>query len=205
MGRKIVCRVRWNEDEKALEFNWTEGAAAFRPYALRGELVGDFRENARLARERLRDLVILHAPAESDRSPDEIAAACTELAKVGHDLYNQIFDPAIEHAADVGRWLQELIQESEVESLEVVNDGEPWMVPWNVVYDGDPDDQPFTIGDGEDALAAFEPFWGMRYNLCGGLPVDPLRRMALPRARTSSSSSTRSSWRTWRPRTSQTA
>src|SRR5262249_286915 len=28
--------------------------------------------------------------------------------------------------------------------------------------------------------SGFAPFWGMRYNLCGGQPVDPLRRMPLP-------------------------
>ena len=39
--------------------------------------------------------------------------------------------------------------------------------PEEAAFDGDP-------------APAFAPFWGMRYNICGGQPVDPLRRMPLP-------------------------
>ena len=68
----------------------------------------------------------------------------------------------------------------EIESLELVNDGEPWFVPWNLVYDEDPAGRSFAETVAVDGLSAFQPFWGMRYNLCGGLPADPLWRMPFP-------------------------
>src|SRR5262249_16850335 len=79
---------------------------------------------------------------------------------------------------DVAGWLKDVTGSGQVDSLEVVCDGQPWFVPWNLVYDEEPDESAFADGDG--GLTGFEPFWGMRYNLCGGQPVDPLRRMPLP-------------------------
>src|SRR5262249_37335546 len=70
-----------------------------------------------------------------------------------------------------------------VRSLEMVSDGQPWFCPWNVIYDEDPDQKPLFREDPPDGRDidsdALRPFWGLRYNLSGGLPVDPLRRKRL--------------------------
>ncbi len=86
----------------------------------------------------------------------------------------------------VRRWLREVTDTDGVQSLEVVSEGQPWFAPWNVVYDAEPDEDLFLKADpqadgGVDLpAAALRRFWGLRYNLCGGLLVEPLRRNRLP-------------------------
>ena len=68
------------------------------------------------------------------------------------------------------QWLNELRDRDEVESLEFVVDS-PWSVPWNAVYDCEPDKAAFLEADGKE----WEPFWGIRYRLAasrgGGSPL----------------------------------
>jgi WD40 repeat protein/tetratricopeptide (TPR) repeat protein len=177
-SKKIVCRVRVDETAKSVEFTWSEGSASFKPYALEGEQVADFRANVRAARDRLFGLVKHHEQPLDQRDPASYRLACLDLARAGRDLYNQIFDAAArdgEHVGTIADWLRDLTMSGHVESLELVCEGQPWFAPWNLVYDSEPDDDAFDGGP-----PGFAPFWGMRYNICGGQPVDPLRRMPLP-------------------------
>ncbi len=179
--KKIVCRVRVDEQAKAVEFTWSEGSSSFKPYALEGDQVTDFRANVKAARDRLFGLVQQHEQPLDQRDPAAYHQACLELARAGRDLYNQIFDPAArdgENVDTIAGWLRAVTDSGQVESLEVICNGQPWFAPWNLVYDIEPDELAFNGGDG--GRAGFAPFWGMRYNVCGGQPVDPLRRMPLP-------------------------
>jgi hypothetical protein len=189
MAHQVVCRTRVDEPGRALEFTWSVGSSAFPTYTLRDDLVEQFRENTQEARDRLFDLVSLYQPAAADHELPAIRQCCLELAGSGRNLYNLIFAPEAQPkgvTATVRRWLREVTQTDGVQSLEVVSEGQPWFAPWNVVYDADPDDDLFLGGDAQAdegvdlPAAALRPFWGLRYNLCGGLPVEPLRRRRLP-------------------------
>ena len=149
------------------------------PTALEGDQVADFRANVRAAATASSGWCKHHEQPLDERDPASYQQSCLELAQTGHDLYNQVFDRAArdgEHIDEIAGWLRDLTSSGQVESLEVVCDGQPWFAPWNLVYDEEPEDSAF---DGA-AWRAFAPFWGMRYNICGGQPVDPLRRMPLP-------------------------
>ncbi len=189
MAHQIVCRTRVDEPGTALEFTWSVGSSAFPTYTLRDDLVEQFRENTKEARDRLFDLVSLYQPAAADRDLPALRRCCLELAGAGRNLYNLIFAPEAQPKGvtkTVRRWLREVTDTDGVQSLEVVSEGRPWFAPWNVVYDADPDEglflnaEPRAHGGGDLPAAALRPFWGLRYNLCGGLPVEPLRRKRLP-------------------------
>ena len=176
--KKIVCRVRLDEQAKTVEFTWSEGSASFKPYSLASDQVADFRANVKAARDRLFGLVKHHEQPVNERDPAAIRQSSLDLARAGHDLYNQVFDPAArdgEHIDQIAAWLRDLTRSRQGESLEVVSDGQPWFAPWNLLYDEEPEETAF-----DGSLAGFAPFWGYRYNVCGGQPVDPLRRMPLP-------------------------
>ena len=179
--KRIVCRVRVDHTARLVEFIWSEGSASFKPYSLCGEQVDDFRANVHAARQSLFALVRHHERPREDRDLPEYEHACAELAECGYNLYKQVFDPAArdgERVEEIAIWLRGITETGQVESLEIVCDGEPWFAPWNLIYDEQPDAAAFR---GATALEAFAPFWGMRYNICGGKPVDPLQRMPLPR------------------------
>ena len=181
-SKKIVCRVRVDDTAKVVEFTWSEGSASFKPYALEGDQIADFRDNVKAARNCLFGLVQHHERPLERRDQTAYQQACLDLAEAGHNLYNQVFDPAArdgEHVDAIAGWLRDLTHSGQVESLEIVCDGQPWFAPWNLVFDEQPDESTFN-GNGISGLRGFAPFWGMRYNLCGGQPVDPLRRMPLP-------------------------
>ena len=189
MAHQVVCRTRVDEPGRALEFTWSVGSSAFPTYALRDDLVEQFRENTKEARDRLFDLVSLYQPAAADRDLPALRRCCLDLAEAGRNLYNLIFAPEAQPKGvtkTVRRWLREVTDTDGVQSLEVVSEGQPWFAPWNIVYDADPDEDLFLKADpqadgGVDLpAAALRPFWGLRYNLCGGLPVEPLRRRRLP-------------------------
>jgi tetratricopeptide (TPR) repeat protein len=193
-NKRIVCRLHVDEQAQAIEFTWSEGSSSFKPYVLVGRQVTHFRDNIKEARERLFRLVKYHGePRDLPHAvacrracfprpdPVDCRRACFELARAGHYLYNQIFDRAAdggEHVDAIEGWLRAATAASEVESLEFVCDGRPWFAPWNLVYDEDPKDSAFEGGN--DGLDCLVPFWGMRYNVCGGRQVNPLRRMPLP-------------------------
>src|SRR4029079_18128271 len=103
-SKRIVCRVRVDDTAKVLEFTWSEGSASFKPYALSGEQVDDFRTNVQAARDALFALVQHHEKRIEDRDLVEYARACYELAVCGHNLHNQVFDPAArdgEHVEEI--------------------------------------------------------------------------------------------------------
>ena len=189
MAHQVVCRTRVDEPGRALEFTWSVGSSAFPTYALRDDLTEQFRENTKAARDRLFDLVSLYQPAAADRDLPALRRCCLDLAGAGRNLYNLIFAPEAQPKGvtkTVRRWLREVTDTDGVQSLEVVSEGQPWFAPWNIVYDANPDEDLFLNADpqadgGIDLpAAALRPFWGLCYNLCGGLPVEPLRRRRLP-------------------------
>ena len=180
-NKRIVCRVRVDDSAKVVEFTWSEGSASFKPYALCGRQVDDFSDHVLAARKSLFTLVEHFEQPREKRNPTEYEGACLELAERGHDLYKLVFDSAPgdrERVVLIEEWLRKITATGQVESLEIVCDGQPWFAPWNLIYDEPPDEAAFR---GEASDSALAPFWGMRYNICGGQPVDPLRRMPLPR------------------------
>ena len=75
-----------------------------------------------------------------DRDVTEYGAPLA-LAECGHNLYNQVFDRAArdgERVEQISTWLRDITETGQVESLEIVCDGQPWFAPWNLVYDERP-------------------------------------------------------------------
>ena len=182
-GKQIVCRVRVDELAKAIEFTWSEGSASFRPYALVNEQATIFRQNVEDTRKQIFRLVQYHACPIDKRDAERYRQDAFKLAQLGLKLYKNIFDRAARDGGQtdkIAEWLRSLTASGEVESLEIVCDGQPWFAPWNLVYDELPKDVAFVPGEGDGLPPGFDPFWGMRYNLCGGQTVDPLRRVPLP-------------------------
>jgi hypothetical protein len=187
MANQVVCRIRADENASELEFIWTVGSSAFAPYTLKGNLFKIFSEQAREVRCRLRDLVLAEMNGDPERRRAETRGAAFELARAGSDLCDRIFEPASspsQVAPRVRGWLRDITRAGEVESVEIVSAGQPWFVPWNLVYDTNPDEDAFIRDGGASAPVVapdqLRPFWGLQYNLCGGLPVEPLRRRPLP-------------------------
>jgi WD40 repeat protein len=189
MGHQVVCRIRVDEPGRKLEFTWSVGSSAFPPYRLRDDLFERFADRTRAARDQLYRLVTFYLPAAEDRDLPGLRECCFLMAQAGRDLYNLILAPSAEPKGgtrEVRRWLREVTETDGVASLEVVSEDQPWFAPWNIVYDSDPDEGLFLKADpradgGSDVpAAALRPFWGIRYNLCGGLQVEPLRRKRLP-------------------------
>ena len=64
-SKRIVCRVRVDDSAKVVEFTWSEGSASFKPYALNGEQVEDFRANVQAARDQL--LAVVRSMSDGSR------------------------------------------------------------------------------------------------------------------------------------------
>ena len=174
----IFCQVR--EDGERLVFTWGQGSSFFMPYSLIGDQLLEFREAARRARWALSNLVYFLRTAGSEPEPRLFARMRYDVAEAGYSLYCQTL-PVIStgDSAPIREWLQTLAQTQSDRILEIVTDGMPWDIPWNLIYDEKPDPDVFR-GSGEELTKAMKPFWGIRYNLCCGKIIDPLRRMALP-------------------------
>lgn len=166
----VVCLL--NFENEAATFTWSEGPASFEPYKLEGQMFAEFRDLSTELRQRLSDLV-----KDSLHDPERVPETAYELAVAGHDLYLQLFDPGAGEARiakDVKNWLEQLSVDSGVDTLEIVLDG-GWPLPWNVIYDTDPDRDAFLQNNDEGAH--WKPFWGIRFDLTGGRKVSPLRRL----------------------------
>src|SRR5262245_17426125 len=139
----VVCQVQATEGKVSL--TWSEGPSFFDPYHLTGDAADDFRDYAEDARDCLREVV----SAVTRGADADVRPACYRLARVGHDLFKQIFLPDGEQPLRVARevhdWLGRLRDNGHVRSLEVVMD-QPWSIPWNTVYDEKPDQAAFLEG-----------------------------------------------------------
>ena len=132
----------------------------------------------RAARNCLLGLVRRHEEPLDSRDPASYRLECFDLARAGHDLYNQIFDTAAgngEHVGTIAEWLRDVTATGQVESLELVCEGQPWFAPWNLVYDAEPDDAAFDGGP-----SGFAPSGGCGTTSAAASPFHPLRRMPLP-------------------------
>jgi hypothetical protein len=166
----VVCLLNVEADRAT--FNWSEGPASFEPYTLDGLAYREFKETAEAARERLADLIKDYLFGEENVSQSSFA-----LAEAGHEVYLALFDPGADQkrqARQVRKWLEKLVEQHEVGTLEIIFES-PWTLPWNVIYDREPDQKEFLKET--PSPDRWRPFWGLRYNLCGGRKVDPLRRM----------------------------
>jgi WD40 repeat protein len=178
----IVCQATADPQRDELEFVWSEGAGFFEPYHLRGTPLQHFDRTVGGVRKALFKVVLLFRDGKADKLP----GACLTLAQAGHELYEALFPPKASQNQDpdeVRDWLEDLRDHQLVESLEVLlaeKDSSrtrlaPRAVPWNVLYDEQPDPDLFLTA-GKDS-APWQPFWGVRYNLAMGRKVDPRRRM----------------------------
>jgi WD40 repeat protein len=178
----IVCQATANLQSDELEFLWSEGPASFEPYDLRGHPLKHFERAIVAARKALFKVVLLSRDGKDELLPD----ACLALARAGRDLYDALFPPKAGQYQDpdeIRAWLEGLRDQHLVESLEVLlaekgtarTRSTPRAVPWNVLYDEQPDPHLFRApGNG---ARPWQPFWGVRYNLAMGRKVDPRRRM----------------------------
>jgi hypothetical protein len=164
-------------EQDRLSFTWGQAGADFVPYSLSGPMLDDFRVKTAEVRSRLSDLVRECAYAESPG----IARACYELALSGHDLYNMIFDPSAsgsDEVREIREWMRSVGETQAGRVLEITIDDWAWNMPWNLVYEQDPEEADF-LSDVPSLMKALEPFWGLRYNLCCGPRGNPLRRKPL--------------------------
>ena len=178
----VVCLVQSGADR--VSFRWSQGPDAFDPYHLTGQQFVIFGTQVEEVRKRLTVVVTSYLDYLNQPQAESVAAdlakACLALAQAGCELRKRIFKPSEgERAArDVAKWLEKLHTQKALDSLEIVTEG--WLpVPWNLLYDGKPDEQAFLSGKG---TAHWDGFWGIRYNLAGSQRVDllrvtPLRRM----------------------------
>ncbi len=170
----VVCLM--TDNGRSASFQWSEGPAAFDPYVLEGmdyEGKNGFKQLAETARGMLANLIKDYLYAEA-RVPE----STLELAKAGYKLHEKLFPEDDPKAAQVRKWLDKLASENAVNSIEIVV-ASPWSLPWNVIYDRKPTKEDF-LGDNPNP-DRWRPFWGLKYNMCGGRKVDPLRRMPILR------------------------
>ncbi len=186
-GARVVCLVTPDRVRPGhLSFVWSQGPDAFPPVTFDPQLVDMLQDAIREVRERLEQLVRIYVDAlvtAEKEGHSDVRTASLELARAGYDLRTRLFAPTQEsdHVAQaVAGWLASLHARGEVESLEVVADDLVPEIPWNLVYETDPDEQAFLAG--ADGGEQWQSFWGLRYNLAGGQRVDPRRRSALPSA-----------------------
>lgn len=166
----VVCLLNVEGDRAT--FTWSEGPASFEPYTLDGLVYREFKETAEATRERLADLIKDYLYSE-----ENVPRASFALAEAGYELYEALFDPGADQrrqAKQVRRWLEHLAEQHEVDTLEIVVES-PWTLPWNVIYDQEPDEDEFL--EQTPSPDHWRPFWGLRYDLSGGRKVDPLRRV----------------------------
>jgi WD40 repeat protein len=141
---RIVCQVLHRPGR--VTFIWSDGSAHFEPYHLEGAALEEFQEAARQAR----------ALVEAG------GADLYTLASVGHQLYHRLFSRDDPRAAAAHAWWTSLRKSNSIRSVEIASDS-PGAVPWNVVYEGDPQ------------RARVEDFWGIALPLTVGRRVHPLR------------------------------
>jgi WD40 repeat protein len=182
----VVCLVQATPEQVC--FTWSQGPDAFPTYRLTGQYLHDFLKQIEEARASLTRLVTLYlAYLEQPSTPSveqELFDECYRLAVSGHELHALVFNPDEnpEVAQDVRVWLKGLHGQGTLNTLEMVTEGvlagpgSLFSVPWNLLYDDEPDRDVFLSGAGDGCWA---PFWGVRYNLAGGQRVNPLRRLPL--------------------------
>src|SRR5262249_11024685 len=181
--QSIVCQVQ--EEKDGLSLTWSQGKDSFNPYHLGKVAAAKVAKLAAEARKALADVVerSLDAARQGGGSPGtELPQASLALARAGYQLFRALLDPGQAdraHAAiarDVRKWLKDSQKRPGVARLEIVLKGElSCSIPWNVVYDAEPDEKAFLSGGG--AGEHWRPFWGVRYDLTGGPPVTPLARV----------------------------
>jgi WD40 repeat protein len=178
----VVCQVI-NQDDQ-MEFIWSAGGGFFDPYVIKRPDLTALRNDAATTREALEKLVSVR---NNPGSPEKEGVASRELAEAGYQLFNRIlpfFRAEASTSKAIRGWLKGLNAESARTSLEIVVEenaniaADECAIPWNLVYDTDPDDDMDASAEGDDR-ERWRPFWGIRYDLTCGRRVEPLRRQAL--------------------------
>ena len=172
----VICQVK--NQKNRVEFIWGSGVRFFLPYYIDGQRLDDLRTAAEASRTALEDLVLAWG-----RDPkSELAKKCSiSLAMAGFDLFNSVL-PRGDKSEEVRKWLngqknepspRELTELPAPPHLGIVVDEvseetlEFLRIPWNLVYDLDPDDH--------FQQEHWKPFWSVRYVLTSGRRVEPLR------------------------------
>ena len=138
----IVCQVI-NQDDQ-MEFIWSARGGFFDPYVIKKPGLTALRDNAVATRDALEALVkVWNTPG----SEEEVRASSLELAEAGYQLFNRILPfYEIETAETIRDWLESLKAEPARTSLEIVVEDNASItanecaIPWNLVYDADPDE-----------------------------------------------------------------
>ena len=116
---RVVCRVHRSDEQQQTSLTWSEGPDEFPKYHLDGQLYREMQQTARKVREQLGHVVKDYV---DDNTPDDARRnTAYKLAAVGFDLYEKLFWSVPEdqtQADDVRRWLTQLRDRDEVESLE---------------------------------------------------------------------------------------
>ncbi|QEH38433.1 WD domain, G-beta repeat [Aquisphaera giovannonii] len=175
---EIVCQVDNRAD--AVELVWSAGGGFFEPYAISGTQLAELRAEARKARDALERLVLAHNEAGSGPPPWEPSF---DLATAGFRLYRKLLPGGDRTALKVRGWLAGLRARPgpgplglEVVVEERAADPATFLgVPWNLVYDEDPDDREEAFRTGGSA-ERWRPFWAIRYALTTGRRVEPWQR-----------------------------
>jgi WD40 repeat protein len=172
---QVVCNVQVNSSAEELQFTWS-GPSWFPPYSLSDRLYNQFRKKANWARTCLSTLTGI-APPVKDGDVPGLWEDLLGLARAGRSLHNLIFTMEVAGTEKVRDWLRKLTEKDQVRSLEIICDKEPWIAPWGLVYDDDPETVFKDVKRDKAGFArVLQPFWGHRHNLGGGLPAAPTER-----------------------------
>jgi WD40 repeat protein/tetratricopeptide (TPR) repeat protein len=190
-----------NMEPNQISVRWSTGPAWFDSYHLGKVATYRFRSSVEKARGCLEQMAgdylawcMASLPPDRPATPEErqrradaqgaLGSSCKNLAKVGNELYRQLFQLDDASHDDIAwraeAWLTELRlrrEERAINSLELVLNGD-LVVPWTVLYDEDPSNRSFGLDPIEDS--DWQPFWGRRYRMGAGRRVDPIRRVAAP-------------------------
>jgi WD40 repeat protein len=162
---RIYCQII--AEESQITFIWSDGACSFDPYELAGEPLLSFKGHALSARQSLHDFV------EARLNGQDTTGHLISLARAGYGLYSGIFRAA--RSKEIQQWLLELQRHNVIPNLEIVLAKGRASIPWNVVYNSQPSEEPLSWQPGPSS--SLNHFWGLSYNLAISLRVDPWRRI----------------------------
>jgi WD40 repeat protein len=153
---RVVCQVLAHRDR--LTLLWSEDSSPFPPYTLEGAALADCRRLAAQAKGQL---------ARLGGEPADAAA----LAATGHALFRLLFQ-LDQGDKGAGAQVHDWLRSKAPERLEIL--GDTAAAPWTALYDLPP------AGADFQSAAAWQGFWGRRYQLSGGRRVQWLRGRQLP-------------------------
>jgi hypothetical protein len=195
----VVCQVIRTDDLQSkglIELRWSQKGGFFRPYAVDA---GNLKSMIDKVRKAIGDIVNEHLSddlLDPQYKLEHLPPLCAQLASDGAGLHTALFstdDAGRPTANIVKKWLGELTAAGQIETLEILIEdacadskfGPLAAIPWNLVYDETRTHKQLTeafranLDKPAAGGEAWLPFWGVRYDLCCGRNVNPLKRDAL--------------------------